>query len=51
MLIFSLRVVLDFEKIKRLEKYSFGQRGYDISTGIESHNEKDFNKMTQILKF
>ncbi|MDU1499867.1 MAG: phosphoribosylanthranilate isomerase, partial [Staphylococcus epidermidis] len=42
---------LDFEKIKRLEKYSFGQRGYDISTGIESHNEKDFNKMTQILKF
>ncbi|MDR4211175.1 phosphoribosylanthranilate isomerase, partial [Bacillus thuringiensis] len=23
----------------------------DISTGIESHNEKDFNKMTRILKF
>ncbi|MCZ2499673.1 phosphoribosylanthranilate isomerase, partial [Xylophilus sp. Kf1] len=29
----------------------FGQCGYDISTGIESHNEKDFNKMTRILKF
>ena len=35
---------------KRLEIYSFGQCGYDISTGIESH-EKDFNKMTRILKF
>ena len=39
------------KKIKRLEIYSFGQCGYDISTGIESYNEKDFNKMTRILKF
>ncbi|MBL7573155.1 phosphoribosylanthranilate isomerase [Staphylococcus saccharolyticus] len=35
---------LNIENIQQLEKLQLGQAGYDIASGIETNNFKDFNK-------
>ena len=42
---------LNIENIQQLEKLQLGQAGYDIASGIETNNFKNFNKMAQIFTF
>ncbi|PHK49348.1 phosphoribosylanthranilate isomerase [Staphylococcus edaphicus] len=37
------------ENIKKIEKLSLQHRGYDISSGIETNNDKDICKMQSII--